>query len=215
MKIRVPSIFLLCNLKKLPDLALLFWSFFPAQSFFDGNSIFGWPCGFEPSFDVLPWQPAIQLTFFGLLCHGSHRVLPCEQRPFVSIFRGVAKSLYIISLLACLAVDNRVTCCLYVLTLLVCVGCSLPAIFDRIKWNSKPPSPPQIKNEAAQKPKRAIFPSLIFLGGRGGTNFPSILSKVVVSWSVFPHAQSVSGHVARSPWIHLALKREILWVSSQ
>ena len=29
------------------------------------------------------------------------------------------------------------------------------------KWNSKPPSP-QIKAEAAQKPKRAIFPSLIW-----------------------------------------------------
>ena len=41
-----------------------------------------------------------------------------------------------------------------------------PAILDRIKWNSKPPSP-QIKDEAAQKPKRANFPSLIG-GGRGG-----------------------------------------------
>ena len=40
-----------------------------------------------------------------------------------------------------------------------------------------PPPPPQIKDEAAQKPKRAIFPSLIW--GEGGTNFPSILSKIV------------------------------------
>ena len=38
------------------------------------------------------------------------------------------------------------------------------AILDRIKWNSKPPSP-QSKDEAAQKPKRAIFPSLIWGGG--------------------------------------------------
>ena len=44
-----------------------------------------------------------------------------------------------------------------------------PAILDRIKWNSKPPSPPpQIKDEAAQKPKRANFPSLIGGGGEGG-----------------------------------------------
>ena len=33
-------------------------------------------------------------------------------------------------------------------------------ILDRIKWNSKLPSP-QIKDEAAQKPRRAISPSLI------------------------------------------------------
>ena len=33
-------------------------------------------------------------------------------------------------------------------------------ILDRVKWNSKPPSP-QIKDEAALKPKRTIFLSLI------------------------------------------------------
>ena len=39
------------------------------------------------------------------------------------------------------------------------------------------PHPPlQIKDEAAHKSKRAIFSSLIW--GRGGTNFPSILSKI-------------------------------------
>ena len=46
-----------------------------------------------------------------------------------------------------------------------------PAILDRIKWNSKPPSPPptpQIKDEAAQKPKRANFPFLIGGEGTGG-----------------------------------------------
>ena len=41
-----------------------------------------------------------------------------------------------------------------------------PAILDRIKWNSKLPSP-QIKDEAAQKPKGANFPSLIGGGGEG------------------------------------------------
>ena len=39
--------------------------------------------------------------------------------------------------------------------------------------------PPQIKDEAAQKPKRAIFPSGGGGDGGGGTNFPSILSKIV------------------------------------
>ena len=33
------------------------------------------------------------------------------------------------------------------------------------------PIPPQIKDEAAQKPKRAIFPSLIWGGGGGGSRF--------------------------------------------
>ena len=50
-----------------------------------------------------------------------------------------------------------------------------------IKWNSTPPTPLQIKDEAAYKPKRAIFPSLIWGKGGGGgegTNFPSILSKI-------------------------------------
>ena len=48
-----------------------------------------------------------------------------------------------------------------------------------IKWNSKSPSPLQIKDEASHKPQRAIFPSLIWgKGGGGGTNFPSILSKI-------------------------------------
>ena len=58
-------------------------------------------------------------------------------------------------------------------------------ILDRIKWNSKPPSP-QIKDEAALKPKRAIFPSLIFflLGGGGGTNFPSFLFKILACTSL-------------------------------
>ena len=44
------------------------------------------------------------------------------------------------------------------------------------------PHPPlQMKDEAAHKSKRAIFPSLIWgtgVGGGGGTNFPSILSKI-------------------------------------
>ena len=55
------------------------------------------------------------------------------------------------------------------------------AILDKIKGNSKAPSPPppapQIKDEAAQEPKRAIFPSLIW--EEGGQGFPFILSKIV------------------------------------
>ena len=68
------------------------------------------------------WQPAIQLTFFRFLCRESHRVLPREQRPLVSIFRRVPSRREAISLLACLAVDNRVTCCL------CCVSCTLPSL---------------------------------------------------------------------------------------
>ena len=41
------------------------------------------------------------------------------------------------------------------------------------------------------------------------------IKKDSLSLPIFPRAQSVSGHVARSPWIHLALKREISCVSSQ
>ena len=37
-----------------------------------------------------------------------------------------------------------------------------------IKWNSKPPTPLQIKDEASHKPQRAIFPSLIWGKGGGG-----------------------------------------------
>ena len=40
------------------------------------------------------------------------------------------------------------------------------------------PLPLQIKDEAAHKSKRAIFPSLIWGTGGGGTDFPSILSKI-------------------------------------
>ena len=43
----------------------------------------------------------------------------------------------------------------------------LTTILDRIEWNNK--TPPHPKDEAAQKPKRAIFPSLKFIGrGEGG-----------------------------------------------
>ena len=42
---------------------------------------------------------------------------------------------------------------------------------------------PQINDEAAQKPKRAIFPNLISEGrGGGGLNFPFTLSKIVAQW---------------------------------
>ena len=49
----------------------------------------------------------------------------------------------------------------------------LTTVLDRIKWNSKPtaspPTPPKkVEDEAAQKPKCAIFLSLIGGGGGGG-----------------------------------------------
>ena len=51
-------------------------------------------------------------------------------------------------------------------------------IFDKIKWNSKPPSP-QIKDEAERRAKTRHFP-ILDLGGRGGgLGFPFILSKIV------------------------------------
>ena len=63
-------------------------------------------------------------------------------------------------------------------------GCvpNAPAILDKIKWNSKPPSPPpptpKARMKAREGQKRAIFPSLIW--GRGeGLGFPFILSKIV------------------------------------
>ena len=44
-----------------------------------------------------------------------------------------------------------------------------------------PPPPPQIKDEPTQKPKHTIFSSLIWGvgGGGGGTNLPSMFSKIV------------------------------------
>ena len=55
---------------------------------------------------------------------------------------------------------------------------------DKIKWNSKPPSPPpKIKDDAARKAKTRHFP-ILDLGGRRGLGFPFILSKIVGSYSV-------------------------------
>ena len=48
----------------------------------------------------------------------------------------------------------------------------------RNKMEQQTPIPPQIKDEVAQKPKRAIFLSLI-LGGGGGLGFPFIVSNIV------------------------------------
>ena len=61
-------------------------------------------------------------------------------------------------------------------------GCvpNAPAVLDKIKWNSKPhsPPPPQGKDEGARRAKTHHFPILDF-GGRGGLGFPFILSKIV------------------------------------
>ena len=57
---------------------------------------------------------------------------------------------------------------------------SPPTILDKIKWNSKPPSPPnQGWSRAKGKPTRH-FP-ILDLGGGGGLGFPFILSKIVDS----------------------------------
>ena len=103
----------------------------------------------------------------------------------------------IIYLLACLPACLRMifihfkpTYSSYLQTVTKCRSTSLqlpnPTILDRIKWNSKPPSP-QIKDEAQRKGKRVIFPSLNFFffffwggGGRKGLNSPSFSSKTVV-----------------------------------
>ena len=50
-------------------------------------------------------------------------------------------------------------------------------ILDKIKWNSKPPSPPN-QGWSRAKGKNAPF-SHPWFGGRGGLGFPFILSKIV------------------------------------
>ena len=52
----------------------------------------------------------------------------------------------------------------------------LTTILDKIKWNSKPPSPPN-QGWSCAKSKNAPFP--IFDLGGGVQGFPSILSKIV------------------------------------
>ena len=55
-----------------------------------------------------------------------------------------------------------------------------PTILNRIKWKSDPPSlPPEIKDEAARRPKHAVLPcSTFFLGeGVGDLDLPSVLAK--------------------------------------
>lgn len=60
-------------------------------------------------------------------------------------------------------------------------------IFDRMKWNSKPHSP-EIKEEAARKPKLTIFPSFMWTEGVGGLKFQSILSRSVCAVYSTHHA---------------------------
>lgn len=60
-------------------------------------------------------------------------------------------------------------------------------IFDRMKWNSKPHSP-EIKEEAARKPKLTIFPSFMWAEGVGGLKFQSILSRSVCAVYSTHHA---------------------------
>ena len=66
---------------------------------------------------------------------------------------------------------------------------SVTTILDKIKWNSKPPSPqikPQMKDEAVRRVKTRHFP-ILDLGGRGGgLGFPFILSKIVGFFTPWP-----------------------------
>ena len=54
----------------------------------------------------------------------------------------------------------------------------LSTILDKIKWNRKPPSPPNQGWSCAKGKKPRHFP-ILDLGGRGGLGFPFILSKIV------------------------------------
>ena len=56
---------------------------------------------------------------------------------------------------------------------------SSQTILNRIKWNSKPPSPPK-QGWSRAKAKTRHFP-ILDLGGRGVSNFSSILSKIVAA----------------------------------
>ena len=58
------------------------------------------------------------------------------------------------------------------------VGVESSTILNKIKWNSKPPTP-QIKDEAARKAKTRHFFHPWF-GGEGGLGFPFILSKIAI-----------------------------------
>ena len=58
-------------------------------------------------------------------------------------------------------------------------------ILDKIKWNSKPPSPPPKSRMKSRKGKNAPFSNPWFGvggGGEGGLGFPFILSKIIL-WS--------------------------------
>ena len=76
-------------------------------------------------------------------------------------------------------------------------------ILDRIKWNSKPPTPlPQIKDEDAQKPKHAIFPALIWGGGGGGGGYKFPIHFVPRLYSTYERSKSAkllgfSKHLSR------------------
>ena len=56
--------------------------------------------------------------------------------------------------------------------------CDLSYNLGQNKMEQQTPIPPQIKDEAARRPKTRHFPILDF-GGRGGLGFPFILSKIV------------------------------------
>ena len=75
-----------------------------------------------------------------------------------------------------------------------------------------PPSP-QIKDEAAWRPKRH-FP-ITYLGGRGGLNFPFNLSKIVALDAIANEARVGYNHLSnKRGWIFFFIKNAPkLWVS--
>ena len=103
--------------------------------------------------------------FFRFLCHGSHRVLPCEQRPFVSIFQRDSARRVAISLLACLEVDNHLSCWLCgVRELLVTYS------LGQNKMEQQTPISPKSRMKQ-RKSQNAPFSHPWFGGGEGGYKF--------------------------------------------
>ena len=85
----------------------------PAKGYFGGNSFFAWHCGFDCYFWWRDREHRVSgLYFFKLLCRGLHKILPCQQRPFLSIF--LCKSTYLWRAKGLCLNGNRI------LTLLVC-----------------------------------------------------------------------------------------------
>ena len=87
-----------------------------------------------------------------------------------------------------------------------------PTILNRIKWKSDPPSLlPEIKDEAARRPKHTILPcSTFFLGeGVGDLDLPSVLAKLAILgkiiWKKQPHIPEIMRHPRLERWPFISL----------